>query len=144
MPHKPGFEFSSGYRRCFRFGENFTVVHKKDTVGEFMDFFQNMARNQNRMLVFKLFEQSLDLAYLARVEIGDTGVGIAPEKLARIFDPFYSARADGSTGTGLGLTIVKSIVERLKGDIQVSSVLGRGTTFTLRLPLATTSLDAPC
>ena len=80
----------------------------------------------------------------ARVEIGDTGVGIAPEKLARIFDPFYSARADGSTGTGLGLTIVKSIVERLKGDIQVSSVLGRGSTFTLRLPLATTSLDAPC
>lgn len=80
----------------------------------------------------------------ARVDIRDTGVGIAPERIARIFDPFYSARADGSTGTGLGLTIVKSIAERLKGDIQVSSVLGQGTTFTLRLPLATTALDAPC
>lgn len=73
----------------------------------------------------------------AVVEVRDSGGGIPPEDLARIFDPFFSHRADGEAGTGLGLTICKSIVERYQGAIEVESILGQGTTFRVWLPLAT-------
>lgn len=67
------------------------------------------------------------------VEISDTGVGIPPEDLQRIFDPFFSRRADREAGTGLGLTICKGIVERYGGTIGVTSRPGEGTTFRIRL-----------
>lgn len=76
------------------------------------------------------------------VEIRDTGVGIAAEELPRIFDPFYSKRADGVAGTGLGLTIVKNCLERLHGDIAVTSEIGRGSQFAIRLPLAENSMPS--
>jgi len=69
------------------------------------------------------------------IEIIDTGVGIAPENLSRIFQPFYSQRADGVLGTGLGLSIVRSTVIRYHGTIEVDSVPDRGTRFSIRLPL---------
>lgn len=78
----------------------------------------------------------------AVIEIGDTGVGIPPEILARIFDPFFSQRADHVKGTGLGLTIVKTTVERLKGTLAVDSAPGEGTRFTIRLPLAETAVES--
>jgi two-component system NtrC family sensor kinase len=65
------------------------------------------------------------------VEVTDNGTGIDPVDLSRIFDPFFT-RADD--GTGLGLTIVRRIVEQHHGAIRVDSRPGRGTTFTLRLP----------
>jgi len=71
----------------------------------------------------------------ALIEIIDTGVGIAPENLSRIFQPFYSQRADGELGTGLGLSIVRSTVSRYHGAIEVDSVPGQGTRFAIRLPL---------
>ncbi len=70
---------------------------------------------------------------LAVIEVVDQGCGIPDEVRARIFDPFYSHRADGERGTGLGLTICKSIVERYGGTIAVSSVAGAGTTFRVQL-----------
>ncbi len=66
----------------------------------------------------------------------DTGVGIDQVDLPHIFDPFYSRRADGIHGTGLGLTICRSIATRYHGDIGVESMRGRGTTFTLTFPRA--------
>jgi signal transduction histidine kinase len=69
------------------------------------------------------------------VEIADTGCGIPQEKLARIFDPFYTTKAAGE-GTGLGLYITKSLVELLGGRISVRSEMGEGTAFMVRLPLA--------
>lgn len=69
----------------------------------------------------------------AWIEIADRGCGIAEEAMARIFDPFYSHRADGESGTGLGLTICKSIVERYGGQIEVDSRPGGGATFRIRL-----------
>ncbi len=69
----------------------------------------------------------------AVIEVIDQGCGIPEEAQARIFDPFYSHRADGERGTGLGLTICKSIVERYGGTIAVSSVAGAGTTFRVQL-----------
>jgi signal transduction histidine kinase len=77
----------------------------------------------------------------AVIEIADSGVGIPPDILARIFDPFFSRRSDGVTGTGLGLTIVKNFVERMGGTIKVASNVGQGTQFRIRLPLAETALE---
>jgi signal transduction histidine kinase len=75
----------------------------------------------------------------AVIEVRDTGRGISAGQIERIFDPFFSHRADGEGGTGLGLTICKSIVERYAGTIEVSSVPGQGTVFTVRLPLVSNS-----
>ncbi len=68
------------------------------------------------------------------VEVADTGSGIAPEYLARIYDPFFTTKAIGR-GTGLGLSIAYGIVRDHQGSIQCDSAIGQGTTFTLTLPL---------
>ncbi len=77
----------------------------------------------------------------AVVEIADTGVGITPENLARIFHPFYSQRADGAMGTGLGLSIVRSTVARYNGTIEIDSAPGKGARFRIRLPLIGAAMD---
>ena len=69
------------------------------------------------------------------ISFNDTGIGIAPENMSRIFDPFFSGGHDLSkNGTGLGLSITKSIVEKCGGSISVSSTLGAGSCFTLSFP----------
>jgi len=70
-----------------------------------------------------------------RIEIEDTGSGIPPEKLGKIYDPFFTTKEPGK-GTGLGLFIVRQIVERNKGRISVESAVGKGTTFFLDFPAA--------
>ncbi len=67
------------------------------------------------------------------VRITDTGSGIAPEKLPHIFKRFY--KGDSTTGTGLGLSIVKEIIDQHGGDIFIESVLGKGTTVIIKLPI---------
>ncbi len=70
---------------------------------------------------------------MAEIVIMDSGHGIAPEDITRLFEPFYTTK--GTQGTGLGLAIVWGIVEQHHGKISVESELHRGTTFTIRLPL---------
>jgi signal transduction histidine kinase len=68
----------------------------------------------------------------AVIQISDTGSGIGQDKLTKIFDVYYSSRPYGS---GLGLPTAKKIVEAHKGTISVDSELGKGTSFTIQLPL---------
>jgi signal transduction histidine kinase len=68
----------------------------------------------------------------AVIQINDTGSGIAPDKLPHIFDAYYSSRPQGS---GLGLPTAKKIVEAHNGSIRVDSLQGKGTSFTIRLPI---------
>ena len=74
--------------------------------------------------------------HLLRLEVEDTGTGIAPEDLPHIFDRFWQARRQRRAGVGLGLAIAKGIVEAHRGRIDVASEPGRGTTFRLELPAA--------
>jgi two-component system NtrC family sensor kinase len=68
------------------------------------------------------------------VAVSDTGCGIPEDKLSRIFDPFFTTKPVGE-GTGLGLSTSYGIVERHGGTIAVDSQVGRGTTFTVRIPI---------
>jgi signal transduction histidine kinase len=67
------------------------------------------------------------------IQIQDTGVGIAPENLERVFDPFFTTNRNG---TGLGLSVVHQIVDRHSGFIRVESQVNKGTTFTIVMPSA--------
>lgn len=75
-------------------------------------------------------------ASVVLIRISDTGVGIPAENISRIFLPFFSRRADGQAGMGLGLAVCKSIIDRFGGSIAVASELGKKTVFTISLPLA--------
>ncbi|MCX5801326.1 MAG: ATP-binding protein [Candidatus Eisenbacteria bacterium] len=66
------------------------------------------------------------------IRFSDTGSGIAPDNMDRIFEPFFTQK---TTGSGLGLAIVRSIIEEHKGRVEAVSDLGRGATFTILLPL---------
>jgi signal transduction histidine kinase len=68
------------------------------------------------------------------IEVEDDGVGIPPEVVPRLFDPFFSTK---DTGSGLGLALTQQIVKDHGGDLAVASEVGRGTTFTLNLPATT-------
>ena len=70
------------------------------------------------------------------IKVQDIGSGIAPEHLKRIFEPFFTTKPVGK-GTGLGLSLSYSIIHRHQGQIKVTSELGKGTCFTLHLPLLT-------
>jgi two-component system phosphate regulon sensor histidine kinase PhoR len=75
----------------------------------------------------------------ATLEVTDTGIGIPPEHLPRVFERFYrvdAARTRASGGTGLGLSLVRHVVERAGGSVVISSTVGSGTTVTVTLPRA--------
>ena len=82
---------------------------------------------------------------ILRIDVQDTGIGIAPDDRERIFDVF--SQADGSLtrakgGTGLGLSITRNLIEAMGGSIGIESDLGKGTTFTCRLPLRPAELPS--
>jgi signal transduction histidine kinase len=83
---------------------------------------------------------------LAELSVIDRGIGIAPEHLRRIFEPFFSTKtgpdASGTGGTGLGLAICRDIIEAHHGRLRAESRQGQGSTFTLVLPTCQPAGDA--
>ena len=76
----------------------------------------------------------------AEMKVSDTGKGIKEENIEKLFEPFYTTKGalggDAELkGTGLGLSVCYGIIERHKGAIEVESKLGKGTTFTIKLPI---------
>src|SRR5262245_39911503 len=75
---------------------------------------------------------------MGEISIADTGVGIPPEQLRLIFEPFYTTKEpddEGHGGSGLGLSVCRQIIEQHQGRIRVESVVGKGSKFTVKLPL---------
>jgi len=101
----------------------------------FMNMIINAAEAMNgggRLTLATRFDPA---ATLVEVEFADTGHGIREEDLERIFDPFFTTKEAGH-GTGLGLAISYGIVKEHRGAISVQSEVGKGTTFTVRLPVS--------
>lgn len=80
------------------------------------------------------------------IAVRDTGRGIPPESLRKIFDPYFTTKtadAQGQGGTGLGLSLAREVIEAHHGRIRVESTVGQGTTFILKLPLVKAKSPAP-
>jgi len=84
--------------------------------------------------------------YQVNIDVRDTGIGMSPEQQKRIFEPFTQADLSTSRkfgGTGLGLTICRHLAEVMAGKLEVTSVLGKGTTFSLNIPVDSGSPELP-
>jgi hypothetical protein len=86
-------------------------------------------------MFLKPFQGEGEKVPCVRIEVADTGQGIAPEHLGRIFDPFFSTKEPGK-GTGLGLSICARIIDSFGGRVTVESTKGEGTRFTVWLPVS--------
>jgi signal transduction histidine kinase len=104
-------------------------VLKQIIINIVMNALQAMEPDGGRLLVESKSLNSSEVC----IVIADTGPGIAPESLARIFEPYFTTKRPGE-GTGLGLFVTKTLVENLGGRIEVSSAVGEGTTFNISLP----------
>jgi two-component system NtrC family sensor kinase len=121
------------------------VTTRALTKEEAADFFENLSRRRKEdspavdYSLLRIKEKPLSLSQsevlsVVQIEVEDTGPGIPPEALGKIFDPFYSTKPPGE-GTGLGLAICLRIIEAAEGRIFVKSEEGKGTTFTILLPV---------
>ena len=105
--------------------------------GELVQVFLNLTKNAyDAMKDGGAFTVTTALAGdVARVTVSDTGCGMPSEIIDRIFDPFFTTKGP-SEGTGLGLAICYDIVEKHGGKISVESKEGKGTTFSITLPVS--------
>ncbi|MEZ5360314.1 MAG: response regulator [Candidatus Zixiibacteriota bacterium] len=87
------------------------------------------------------FDQQLGRGDYAVVSVKDSGTGIAPDDIKRIFEPYYSKKKMGSSGSGLGLAVVYGIVNDHKGCHQIDSEVGKGTEFRLYFPITHDAVD---
>ncbi len=98
----------------------------------FMNILVNAAQAIEKQGEIRIVTRAVDGQ--VEVAISDTGSGIPKENLSKIFDPFFTTREVGK-GTGLGLNITYNIIQKHKGTIEVESEVGKGTTFTIRVPV---------
>ena len=99
----------------------------------FMNLLVNAGQAIEHQGEIKITTRIIDNAI--HISIKDSGEGIPQENLEKLFDPFFTTKPIG-TGTGLGLSISYNIIKKHKGEIKVNSEIGKGTTFTVILPLA--------
>ena len=81
------------------------------------------------------------------IDVEDNGKGIANDALPKIFDPFYTTKEpdeEGHGGNGLGLSVCRQIIEQHNGRIRVESIVGKGSKFTVKLPLQASEERTPC
>jgi len=102
------------------------------------EIFRNLVSNAIKYRDFGRTNPEINLSIVntndhAAISFSDNGIGIEPHNLEKIFNMFYRA-SEQSDGSGLGLYIVKNAVDKLQGAVQVSSTLGKGTTFVIKLP----------
>ncbi|MBZ0255402.1 HAMP domain-containing histidine kinase, partial [bacterium] len=97
----------------------------------FVNLFNNAvhAMDENGSLIIKTWMED----HLVFASVSDSGCGIPQENLSQIFEPFFTTKPPGK-GTGLGLNVVYRIIEKYNGQINVESVLGKGTTFIIQMP----------
>ena len=101
----------------------------------FMNILMNAVQAMNERGTITIATQRASAGNHVEVAISDTGRGIPAEEVDRIFDPFFTTKESGQ-GTGLGLSIAYGIVTTHRGTISVHSEVGKGTTFTIRMPAA--------
>jgi two-component system phosphate regulon sensor histidine kinase PhoR len=113
-------------------------INAKVDPEKFRQVFTNLLSNaikysgESRKIIVRLFKKVEEVI----IEFEDEGIGINPDDQTKIFEPFYRVEQQESgeiTGTGLGLTVVKEIVEAHNGEISVTSVIGKGSKFTVTL-----------
>ncbi|MEX2303423.1 MAG: ATP-binding protein [Bryobacterales bacterium] len=116
--------------------------------GKLQQVFLNLALNARdampnggRLAVSTTAAETANGDALAHVVVSDTGSGIPPEHLQRIYDPFFTTKGPKS-GTGLGLAVSYGIIQEHSGNMNVESEVGRGTTFHIELPLSGKPLHA--
>jgi hypothetical protein len=97
---------------------------------------ENTTRTENGKIEIETYSNENSVT----IKISDNGIGIPEKFKEKIFDPFYTSKKVGD-GTGLGLSIVYRIIENHNGKIEVNSVINKGTTFTITLPIKQTNKD---
>lgn len=119
------------------FGDNLPTLNLD--INQIKSVINNLALNAadamtegGHLSIITRFDES---AQSVTIEFTDTGHGIPEENLTKIFDPFFSTKRTGK-GTGLGLSVTYGIIKRHNGTITVKSTIGKGTTFTITLPVA--------
>lgn len=118
------------------------VFDKQAIEGIMINLFSNAVKYspEKKELGISLY---VDDAYIF-LQVSDKGMGISPEELSHIFDRFYRSKQKAgfeSRGSGLGLTLVKHIVESHEGSIHVSSQPGEGSTFSMKFPISQSSFN---
>jgi signal transduction histidine kinase len=102
-----------------------------------LQIFLNLAENAIIAMESKgvlTIDVSIQKTGYVTISVADTGKGISPEELPKIFEPFYTSRSD-RWGAGLGLAITYGLIREMGGDITVKSTVGKGTRFVLTLPV---------
>jgi CheY-like chemotaxis protein len=89
------------------------------------------------------YDRTIQPGSYAVLRVADTGSGINAEELEHIFEPFYTKKQMGRSGTGLGLAVVYGVVADLEGCIELETLPGRGTTFSLYFPASSHKAETP-
>jgi two-component system phosphate regulon sensor histidine kinase PhoR len=124
-----------GFEIIFELDENvFADIDPEKIKQALVNLFSNAIKysTDTKKVFIRLFKETDNVC----IEVEDRGIGIPEDKLSRIFEPFYRiGQEEGASGTGLGLTVVKEIIEAHNGTISVTSEIGKGSKFKIQIPL---------